>query len=63
MNRFDQLCKAQEVQSARETLACYGRHLVRTDIEANDVDFLARAFRGQKERLAQAIEDQKNWWS
>ncbi len=29
-NRFDQLCKAQEVQSARQTIAEYGRHLVRT---------------------------------
>ncbi len=63
MNRFNQLCKAQEVQSACETLANYGRHLVRTDIEATDVDFLARAFRGQKVRLSQAIEDQRNWWA
>ena len=63
MNRFDQLCKSQEVQSARQTIAEYGRHLVRTDIEAADVEFLGRSFRGQKVRLAQAIEDQRNWWS
>lgn len=62
-NKFDQLCKQQEVQSARETIAQYGRHLVRTDIPAADVEWLGRAYRAQIARLAVAKVSLTEWWS
>ena len=62
MNRFEQLCKTQEIQAASRSRDEYGCHLVRTDISANDVEFLGRAFRAQNERLERAIEAQDRWW-
>lgn len=57
---FDVLCAKQEILDAKQARNEYGRHLVRTDIEASEVEFLARAFRGQIKRLALAKQDYRN---
>ena len=59
---FDRLVARQNLQSAIEAHDCWGRALVRTDIDAAELDFLARSFRGSKQRIIAAREQASNWW-
>lgn len=53
----DRLIAAANLAQTRNAKACWGRALVRTDINDSELDFLARSFYGCVEReKVQAVE-------
>lgn len=59
---FDRLVARQNLQSAIEAHDCWGRALVRTDVSNEELNFLARSFKGSKQRIVEAREQLSNWW-
>ena len=51
---FDQLCRRMELSDARAALEAYETAQTRTDLTAEDVDFLTRAVAATKKRIADA---------
>lgn len=52
----ERLEAAFQLSQIRDAKANWGRALVRTDINAQELDFLARSFKGCVERELKAIE-------
>lgn len=54
---FDNLCKRLNISDAKAALKAYETSLNRTDLTAEDIEFLNRAIEKTRERIERALHD------